>query len=161
MKLNIFNTVICIFINIAHVIFTNVIYADNQTIQVYSSYQFIDLLTNTVNFKKDVIMIYKKIRLSADNVIITHNKMYNISMIKAFGNPVSINYILDTDNIIYARSLVMHYDFGNNIVKFLGCACIEKSGTSIQGDDIIYLINEKKIQAFAKEKEKIVTILSI
>lgn len=142
--------------------FIDLAYADHQKIQIYSAYQSMNVSTSTVNFKTNVKLHYKQITLSADNVIITYDRnTRSILTIKALGDPVVLHQITNSDNTIYAQSLMVYYNNIKNMITFTGNVIVEQSGNSIQGDTIIYSIIQKKIQAFSKEKNKIITIVAI
>lgn len=153
---------ILIKIYITFIYFINITHANYQIIQIYSLYQSIDILTNTISFKTNVILQYKQCKINANKILITqdHNT-HNILILKAFGNPVILNYTSKSGNIISAQSLIMYYDSINNLIKFTGNAKIEQAGNSIQSDDIIYSITKKRIQAISKENNKIITTLLI
>ncbi|WP_236840120.1 lipopolysaccharide transport periplasmic protein LptA [Blochmannia endosymbiont of Camponotus nipponensis] len=132
-----------------------------QIVQVYSSRQSINMLTNTIVFTGQVTLKYKNIDLNADKILIAHTKdTHNLSKIEAHGNPVTLKQHQEIGNTILARSLIMHYNADNDTIIFIGHAYIEQSGNSIQGDKIIYSIKNKKMKAISHQGNKVITTLS-
>lgn len=155
--------IILFIVNFICIFSINTVCASNQIMKVYSNNQSIDILTNTISFEKNVILKYNQITVHADNVMITHNHdTHQISMITAFGNPIIINDIVLSDNVVIsAQSLMLYYDVINNIMKLSEDVQITQSGNSIKSDEIIFFIKQKKIQAFSKESNKTVMTLLI
>lgn len=165
MQLNNFNIHQIIFVLISISIYSiNLSYAiTDSVIQIYSQYQFINILTNTILFKDNVILKYKQTELHANKIVITcHKDTQCPSMIKAFGSPVILRQKQNPNHIIIsAQSSVVYYNVSNNIITFTGNARIERLGSSIQSDNIIYLINQKEVQAISEKNNKTITILQI
>lgn len=154
--------IIFIIITSIYMLYINITYADQQNIQIYSSYQSINILTNTIIFKTDVVLKFKQTTLYADKIMITHDQSkHNISMLQAFGNPVILNYIPKLGNITSGRAAIICYDSIKQVITFTGQARIEQSGNSIQSDNIMYSINQKTIHAFSKENRKTITVLLV
>lgn len=164
MKSNQLNNYLFVFIlvNIIFVHCIHSIHANHQMIQVYSSYQSIDILTNTIIFKTNVILECKQMQLHADSIMITHDyNTHKISMLQASGNPVIVNHTPESGNTISVQSLIVYYDAIKNIITFSGRACIKQSENSIQSDNITYSVDQKKIEAISKKDGKTITILLI
>lgn len=137
-------------------------YANSQVIQIYSKYQSIDTVTNTIFFKDNVVFKYNQMELFAKKIMIIYDQETRyLSMVKAYGNPVFITYNQESECIISAQSSIAYYNVVDNIITFIGNARIDKSGSSIQSDNIIYLINQKKIHSISNKDNKSITILKI
>ncbi|CAD83570.1 OstA-like protein (organic solvent tolerance) [Candidatus Blochmanniella floridana] len=153
--------IIYILINIL-IFLKNFTYANSPIIEIHSEYQSINKLTNVIHFTDNVICKYKNIKLYADKVIITHNqKKYKSSILTAYGHPATIHYIQTSKNITSASAEVIFFDSIDNIITFSGNAHIKYLGNSIYSDNIIYSINQKKIQAISNQNNQTTTILSI
>lgn len=151
-----------IFINVFFIFFLGFIHADNRVLQICSSYQIINTLTNTISFEKNVTLISNQFKLCADKVVIIRGHGNdNVSSLKAYGNPVTIYYTLSSGDLVSAQSLIVCYDSVNKIITFTGDVKIKKSENSIQSDNIVYLIDQKIIQANSTENHKTITTLLI
>lgn len=137
-------------------------YANNQRIQIYSKYQLINSLDNTIFFKENVILKYERIELFANKIVIAHDQnTRSLSMIKAYGDPVVLKHNPESNSIVSAQSSIIYYNIADNIITLNGNAYIEQLGNSVRSDSIVYFINQKKIQAISKKDNKTVTILRI
>ncbi|URJ25134.1 lipopolysaccharide transport periplasmic protein LptA [Candidatus Blochmannia ocreatus (nom. nud.)] len=133
-----------------------------QTIEIYSSYQTIDILTDTITFTGKVTLKYKNIDLYADKILISHIKNTQLpSMIKAYGNPVTLKQIPKIGHTIFAQSLIVQYNADHHILSFIGDACIKQADNSIKAENIIYLINKKQIKAISNKNKQIISTLLI
>lgn len=142
----------------------NTTYANkNQIIQIYSTYQKINALTNKITFKEHVRLKHKNIKLHADTITIIYSKNDQaISILEAHGNPAILYHTQKPGcSIISAESLSMYYDSISNTITFSGNVCIKQSHNSIHSDNIIYSINQKKIQATSNNKGNTNAIISL
>ncbi|URJ26902.1 lipopolysaccharide transport periplasmic protein LptA [Candidatus Blochmanniella camponoti] len=133
----------------------------SQILQVYSEYQSINMLTNTIIFTDRVILKYKNIDLYADKILISHTEdTHHLSMIEAHGNPVTLNQIQKMGNMIFAQSSIIHYNTSDDTITLIGNVYIKQAGNSIKSDKIIYSIKNKQIKAISNQGNKVITILS-
>ncbi|WP_331828493.1 lipopolysaccharide transport periplasmic protein LptA [Candidatus Blochmannia sp. SNP] len=132
-----------------------------QIIQICSKHQSINMLTNTVIFTDQVILKYKDINLHADKMLISHTKdIHHLSVIEAHGKPAILNQTQEnTENTIFAQSLIIYYSTNDDTITFIGNAYIEQSGNSIKSDKIIYSIKKKQIKAISNQGNKVITTL--
>lgn len=161
MKLsNIFNKYILYSVLISML---DLVYGDGQVLQIYSQCQVINTLTNTIFFKEDVVLVYKKIKLYANEIVILIHSQNprHVLMIKAYGDPVILHHDLESDCSISAQSSMIQYNAVDNIIKFIGNVRIEQLGSFIQSDNITYFVDQKKVQAISKENNKTIIVLRI
>ncbi|WHL25040.1 MAG: lipopolysaccharide transport periplasmic protein LptA [Candidatus Blochmannia vicinus] len=132
-----------------------------QIIKIYSKCQSINILTNTIIFTDQVTLKYKNINLHADKILISHTQdIHHLSVIEAHGKPAILNQIQeDTENTIFAQSLMIHYSTYDDTITFIGNVYIEQSGNSIKSDKIIYSIKKKQMKAISNQGNKVVTTL--
>lgn len=162
MKCNIFTILkkLCIPITVfIAIINLNATAHQYEQIEICSLSQLTNLTTNTVIFQGKVTLKYQNINIYADKISIRYiSDKYHLPIIKAYGNPVTLLYqnkkINDT---ISAQSLIIHYNINNNIIHFIGNACIKQNKNSIHSDKITYIIKEKKIEAIANQNHQVIT----
>ncbi|ADV33456.1 lipopolysaccharide transport periplasmic protein [Candidatus Blochmanniella vafra str. BVAF] len=160
-----YQIILFILINILLSTLEKIANSNNQSIEIHSTSQLINTPENIIIFKDHVVLKYKNIRLCADKIIINHNtNNYKlIKCIKAYGHPVIFqNTQKKTSDIITsAQANTICYDIENNSIIFNGNVYIKQLGNSIHSDNIVYSINEKKIQATSNTNGNTTAILVI
>lgn len=132
-----------------------------QSIQINSVKQFLDLEKNITTFTEKVVIKQGSINIQADKVVITHpNSDIKKMVIKAYGTPANFYQLQDNGKPIKGRSDKICYEMDKELVTLTGNAYLEQLDSNVKSDKIIYSIPTKKMEAFSdKEKRVIITLL--
>ncbi len=131
-----------------------------QTIQIHSIKQLLDLKKNITKFTENVIIKQGSIDIRADKVVITRpNNDTKKMIIEAYGNPTTFYQLQDDGKPIKGYSDKICYEIEKELIILMGNAYFEQLDSNIKGDKITYLIQIQEMEAFSDNGKQVTTIL--
>lgn len=132
-----------------------------QEIHITSATQSVDMQKNIITFKGNVAIKQGSINITADRVIVTRpNENQNSEIIEAFGNPVRFSQMQDNGKLVKGHSQKLRYDLKLERLTLIGNASLEQQGSSVQSNEIIYLVKEQRMEASGSGSKPVVTVLN-
>nr|WP_086938316.1 lipopolysaccharide transport periplasmic protein LptA [Thaumasiovibrio occultus] len=130
-----------------------------QPIYINADTQELDMRTNVVEFKGNVVLQQGSIDIRASRVVFERNGAEGREVIRAFGSPATFQQKMDDGTFIRGRAGRVVYTTHNSYLQMLDSAKLEQSGSTIEGNTISYRIDQQKLVAESEQGGRVTTVI--
>ncbi|HHV6871083.1 lipopolysaccharide transport periplasmic protein LptA [Haemophilus influenzae] len=133
----------------------------NQTINIVSDNQSLDMEKSVVTFTDNVVITQGSIIIKANKVVITRpaEKSGKKETVEAFGTPVTFHQQLDNGTPVDGKANKVHYDLGSEFLTLTNNAELKQLDSKINGSVITYDVKKQQLKANGNGKSRVTTVL--